>query len=141
VKRCLADTGGLVALLDRADLHHSWAVDCFKILTPPLITCEGVFAETLHLLADLPQSVAALARLHRDGILRVDFEFKAHASAVWRLIHKYGDLPMDFADACLVRMSELHSDPLLWTTDSHFRIYRRHGRQTIPLLHPSTAKV
>lgn len=136
MKSCLADTGALVALLDRADIHHRWAVDCFKTLRPPLITCESVFAEALHLLADLEPSVAAFARLHRDQILRVDFDFEAHASAVWRLIEKYRDLPMDFADACLVRMSELHSEPVVWTTDKHFRVYRRHGRQIIRLLSP-----
>ena len=125
-----------MALLDRADLHHAWAVECFKMLRPPLITCESVLAETLHLLADLAPSVAALARLQRDGILGVDFEFEAHAPAVWRLVQKYSDLSMDFADACLVRMSELYTDCLIWTTDSHFRVYRRHGRQAIPLLSP-----
>ena len=125
-----------MALLDRADLHHAWAVECFKELPPPLITCECVLAEALHLLADLSPSVTALARLHSDGILRVDFDFNSHAPAVWRLIQKYRDLPMDLADACLVRMSELHTDCMIWTTDSHFRVYRRHGRQTIPLLNP-----
>ena len=125
-----------MALLDRADLHHAWAVECFKELPPPLITCECVLAEALHLLADLSPSVTALARLHSDGILRVDFDFNSHAPAVWRLIQKYRDLPMDLADACLVRMSELHTDCMIWTTDAHFRVYRRHGRQSIPLLNP-----
>lgn len=136
MKQCLADTGALVALLDRADLHHAWAVECFKTLPPPLLTCESVLAESLHLLVDLSPSVTALARLESEGILRVDFEFKAHAPAIWRLVDKYRDLPMDLADACLVRMSELHVDSLIWTTDSHFRVYRRHGRQAIPLLSP-----
>lgn len=136
MKQCLADTGALVALLDRADLHHAWAVDCFKTLRPPLITCEIVLAETFHLLKDLGPSVAALARLHRDRVLKVDFAFEAHAPAVWRLVEKYQDLPMAFADACLVRMSELQSDCLIWTTDGHFRVYRRHGRKAIPLLSP-----
>ena len=130
-----------MALLDRADLHHAWAVECFKTLRPPLITCESVLAETLHLLGDLAPSVAALARLQRDGILRADFEFEAHAPAVWRLVQKYSDLPMDFADACLVRMSELYTDCLIWTTDSHFRVYRRHGRQAIPLLSPFSERI
>ena len=136
MKQHLADTGALVALLDRADLHHAWAVECFKVLPPPLITCESVLAETLHLLSDSVPSVNALARLYSEGILRVDFDFEAHAPAVWRLIQKYRDLPMDLADACLVRMSELHSDCMIWTTDAHFRVYRRHGRQVIPLLNP-----
>jgi predicted nucleic acid-binding protein len=136
MKQFLADTGALVALLDRADLHHAWAVQCFKALRPPLITCESVLAEALHLLADLAPSVTALVRLHNDGILRVNFDFQAHGPAVWRLVQKYQDLPMDLADACLVRMSELHADCSIWTTDGHFRIYRRHGRQSIPLLGP-----
>ena len=125
-----------MALLDRADMHHSWAMECFQTLRPPLITCEGVLAETLHLLADLPPSSAALARLHQERVIRVDFEFEPHALAVWKLVEKYRDLPMDFADACLVRMSELHTDCFVWTTDSDFRVYSRHGRQTIPLLSP-----
>ena len=136
MKQCLADTGALVALLDRADLHHDWAVESFKKLAPPLLTCESVLAETLHLLADLSPSVTALARLYDDKILRVDLDFKAHAPAVWRLVQKYRDLPMDLADACLVRLSELHADCIIWTTDTHFRVYRRHGRQTIPILDP-----
>lgn len=136
MKTFIADTGALVAFLDRADVHHDWAVECFKQIHPPINTCESVFAETLHLLSDLPRSVQALASFHRDGIVRVNFDFEAHALTVWRLIKKYHDTPMDFADACLVRMSELYGDCLVWTTDSHFRIYRRHGRQSLPLLSP-----
>lgn len=136
MKECLADTGALVALLDRADVHHHWAVECFKILRPPLLTCESVLAETLHLLGDLTPSVEALARLHRDAILLVEFDFQAHAPAIWRLIEKYSDVPMAFADACLVRMTELHAECVIWTTDGDFQVYRRHGRQAIPLLSP-----
>jgi uncharacterized protein len=139
VKHCIVDTGALVALLDRADSHHEWAVNCFKRLRPPLITCESVLAETSHLLTDLPRSLGALIRLHRDGILKVDFDFEAHASVIWRLVNKYRDVPMDFADACLVRMTELRFDCVLWTTDGDFRIYRRHGRQTIPLISAEAA--
>jgi predicted nucleic acid-binding protein len=104
VKRYIVDTGALVALLDRADRHHAWAVENFKQLRPPLLTCESVFAEAMHLLQDLPAAVLALIRLHREGLVNAEFSFEDHASAVWRLMEKYSDLPMDFADACLVRM-------------------------------------
>jgi predicted nucleic acid-binding protein len=67
----------------------------------------------------------------------VAFDFETEAPAVWRLLHKYKDVPMDFADACLVRMSEIHRDARVWTADSDFRIYRRNGRQAIPLIFPS----
>lgn len=134
--RCIVDTGALVSLLDRADLHHSWAVDVFKRLKPPLITCEAVFAEARHLLSDLPPSSHALGRLHNEGILKIEFAFEPHAGSVWKLITKDSDLPMDFADGCLVRMTELHDDCVVWTTDRAFKVYRRHGRQSIPLLMP-----
>jgi hypothetical protein len=43
---------------------------------------------------------------------------------------------MSFADACLVRMTELLPDPLVLTTDSDLRIYRRHSRQVVPCAMP-----
>lgn len=132
----LADTGSLVALLDRSDLHHSWAVQCFKRFSPPLITCEAVLAETMHLLRKLPSSRKTLAFWHRDGLIRSAFDFQQQATAVWKLLDKYSDTPMDFADACLVRMTEILPEPQVWTTDSDFLVYRRHGRSSIPLLAP-----
>ena len=56
--------------------------------------------------------------------------------AVLKLLQKYADVPMSFADACLVRMTETLNDPVLLTTDDDFRIYRRHGRQIIPCVLP-----
>lgn len=56
--------------------------------------------------------------------------------AVLRLLAKYADVPMSFADACLVRMTETLNDPVLLTTDDDFRVYRRHGRQIIPCVLP-----
>jgi predicted nucleic acid-binding protein len=129
--RVLVDTGALVALLDRSEALHDWAVEVFKSLRPPLLTCEAVLAETWHLLDEAPPSRAALTRLHRDGIIRVAFDFETEASAVWRLLDKYEDVPMDFADACLVRMAEIHATPRVWTADSDFQVYRRNGRQAI----------
>jgi hypothetical protein len=52
-------------------------------------------------------------------------------------MEKYADVPMSFADACLVRMTETLADPMLLTTDADFRIYRRHSRQTVPCVTPA----
>jgi predicted nucleic acid-binding protein len=57
-------------------------------------------------------------------------------NAVLKLLEKYADVPMSFADACLVRMTETLNSPMLLTTDADFRIYRRHGRQVIPCVLP-----
>jgi len=56
--------------------------------------------------------------------------------AVLTLMDKYADVPMSLADACLVRMTEILADPVIITTDRHFRLYRRHSRQVIPCLMP-----
>lgn len=49
------------------------------------------------------------------------------------LVTKYADQPMDLADACVVRMSELSTRCKVWTVDrTDFTAYRRHGRQPVP---------
>ena len=53
-----------------------------------------------------------------------------------RLLRAYRNVPMSPADGCLVRMSELHPRAVVFTLDSDFRIYRKLGRQTIPVLLP-----
>ena len=59
------------------------------------------------------------------------------AQEVLKLMHKYADVPMSFADACLVRMTEgLCPSPCSLTTDAIFRVYRRLGRKTIPCMLP-----
>jgi len=35
-----------------------------------------------------------------------------------------------------VRMTEALPDPILLTTDTDFRVYRRHGRQAVPSVIP-----
>jgi predicted nucleic acid-binding protein len=51
---------------------------------------------------------------------------------------QYEDLPMDFADACLVVITEEEKDSLLVTLDKKdFSVFRRHGRDVIPILSPN----
>ena len=56
---------------------------------------------------------------------------------ILQLMDRYASVPMSFADACLVQMSEMWPECTVFTTDSDFRIYRRHRRQVIPLLIPA----
>jgi len=55
---------------------------------------------------------------------------------VLALVRKYASLPISFADACLVRMTEMIAEPLLLTADTDFQVYRRHGRRVIPCVMP-----
>ena len=77
-----------------------------------------------------------VALLRRGAILPA-FHFEGATAAVLRLMQKHADIPMSFADACLVHMSEVLPDPIVLTTDSDFRMYRRSNRQVIPCVLPA----
>jgi uncharacterized protein len=130
----LVDTGFLVALLSRRDANHRWAATQAPRFPPPWMTCEAVLSETSHLLGG--HGTRSLALLLRRGALVCDYRFAHDMDAVLKLLEKYADVPMSFADACLVRMTETLNDPRLLSTDADFRIYRRHGRQVIPCVLP-----
>ena len=135
--RVLVDTGPLVALLDHQDGRHAWAIESLGALRAPLLTCEAVLSETAHLVRHVRGGGgAAVMGLLRQELVVVAFRLQDEADAVFRLMRRYADVPMSIADACLVRMSEVSADSVLATLDSDFRIYRRNGRQVIPLLTP-----
>jgi len=130
----LVDAGFLVALLSRRDGNHRWAAAQAPRLPPPWMTCEATLSEASHLLGG--HGAGSLVSLLRRGALVCGYRFADDMDAVLKLLEKYADVPMSFADACLVRMTETLNDPVLLTTDADFRIYRRHGRQTIPCVLP-----
>lgn len=132
----ILDTGPLVAIIDGDDSQHSWATAQLASLTPPFITCEAVISETLFLLPRARRGVPTLLSFLREGLVQVSFDFDDNLEAVAHLLAKYHDVPMSLADACLVRMSELHDRSRVFTLDADFKLYRRHGRQSIPLIYP-----
>ena len=134
----LLDTGPLVASINRRERHHDWARAQFARTAPPMWTCEPVLAESCFLLRQSPGGGEAVLELVRRGVLAVGFRTEDHVERIIKLMAKYVDVPMSLADACLVRMSELQTDVKVMTLDADFRIYRRHGRQTIPCLAPPT---
>ena len=67
---------------------------------------------------------------------KIAFSLAEQQAPVLALMQKYRDVPMSLADACLVRMTEIVADPIVLTTDSDFRQYRRHGRQAVPCALP-----
>ena len=132
----LLDTGPLVAFLNRRDRHHGWTVKALEDLEAPFMTCEAVLSEACFLLRKERAGAEAVMELVARELIRVPFRFENEAPAVRRLLVRYADVPMSFADACLVRMTEQFPSALLLTLDRDFKFYRRNGRQTIPLAVP-----
>jgi uncharacterized protein len=105
-------------------------------LKRPFLTCEAVLSEAWHLLRGSKYVRERPLKMLTDDRLQVAFELSTEINSVVLLMQKYEDVPMSVADACLVRMSELQKDCLVFSTDTDFNIYRRHGNQIIPVLLP-----
>ena len=136
-KNVLIDTGPLVAALRRRDEHHEWARAHFEAATDPFVSCEAVISESLDLLERTREGKRALCGLLERGIIVVRYSFDDELTETLRLIRRYDETPMSFADACLVRMVEKSDNTVVFTTDNDFRIYRKNGRQVIPLIIPT----
>jgi predicted nucleic acid-binding protein len=130
------DTGPLVAFLNARDAFHRWAIETFGEIEPPLQTCESVISEACFLVRDLKGGPDAVLSMVSRRLVAVSFHLDAEIDPVRRLVAKYASVPMSVADACLVRMTELDSELSVITLDRDFRVYRRHGRQTVPVITP-----
>ena len=134
--KILLDSGPLVGFLVGTDQHHRWADAIWSRLYEPVWTCEAVLSESIFLLQAGGVSIDPLLELFERGLVKIDFSVSSHQPDVWELLRKYADQPMSLADACLVRMAELHDRCQIFTTDKDFKVYRRNGRGVIPLLAP-----
>jgi predicted nucleic acid-binding protein len=129
----IADTGFLVAFRNRTDRHHAWALELAIEISEPLLTCESVLSEAAFHLGS-SESVLALVD---DGLLRVAFDSTRHIDKLHELARRYRDRRPDFADLCLIRMSELYpKHPVITVDEADFRVYRRNKREVIPLICP-----
>ena len=131
----IVDTGPLVALFLEREQYHAWAVAALSGIPVPYITCEAVLSEAAFLLRD-HGNTSALVEFVRRGLVEIPFRLQVEIVRVQELMKQYSDVPMSLADACLVRLAEQHRDSVIVTADRDFRIYRKHGRQAIPVLMP-----
>jgi predicted nucleic acid-binding protein len=133
VRATLVDTGPIVAFLNRRDRYHDWAVGALAAVSPPMLTCEAVLSEAVFLLGGSDRVLELVQR----GVVAVPFRLDAEVAAIRTLLKRYQDLRIDLADACLIRMTEIHDDCVVMTLDSEFRdVFRRRGRQAIRTILP-----
>ena len=138
-RAAIVDTGPLVALLDARDSAHGWTIRQLRQITGPLLTCEAVVAEALYLLRSLRPGQEKILEWIERGVLVCPFVLAEEVAQVRAIWQKYSDVPMSLADACLVRMAELYGSSPVLTLDREFSVYRKNGRQVIPLISPKQA--
>ena len=128
----IADTGFLVAFLNRRDRYFPWAYAVAETIREPLLTCEAVLAEASYHL----RNSSAVLQLTEKGLVRLGFDLSQNQVEVAALADRYADHEPDLADLCLIRMSELNPALSIFTVDCEFQIYRRNRHQVIPVIMP-----
>jgi predicted nucleic acid-binding protein len=123
----LVDAGPLVALIDRGDSHHRECVDALDTLRDPLSTVWPAVAEAMYLLRVSADSQRALwDMINVVGVRFADLGLE-DCPRMRELMWKYRDLPMDLADAALVRVAEREGLRRVFTIDRQdFEVYRPH---------------
>jgi len=120
----LVDTGPLVSAFARREPKYKpWAEELLGRLPLPLVTCEAVITEASHLLGSSVRLMEAIDR----KLIVCRFDLQREARLIGQLCVKYADLPMDLADACLVRLYETHregSATILTVDRTDFTVYR-----------------
>ena len=132
ISQAILDSGPLVAVLSSKDSLHSWAVKQFADLPLPALTCEAVLSETFFRIRTDAKATQALGAMIDGGAFRVVPILSL--GSVARFIVRYR---VDFADACLVTLSDSFPAATVLTTDARdFSVMRRFGREPIPYVSP-----
>ena len=131
----LIDAGPLVALIDRGDQQHARCVEALREIRDPLITVWPAFTEAMYLLGPSWQAQAALWEMVTSETVELRTTAHEDVSRMAELMRKYHDLPMDLADAALVRVAERDRIRQVFTLDQRdFRVYRPAGLGRLSLL-------
>jgi predicted nucleic acid-binding protein len=130
----LVDAGALIALLDRSDQNHQACLDVLSGMSDRLVTVWPALTEAMHLLSGAPRGQDALFDMVEDDALEVAKLEDVDLRRMKTLMRKYRDLPMDFADAALVRVAERERIHSIVTFDRHFRVYALPARARFVVL-------
>ena len=136
--RVLVDTGFLVALWDRRDPEHAWAAGVVPKLRGPWLTCEACVSEMVFLLGGSlgPAAVLDLYEQLERGLIVSRHLLPEDLARVRAETARYRGRTVDFADACLMVLSDQYPRlPLVTVDASDFAVYLR-GRSARKVLAP-----
>jgi predicted nucleic acid-binding protein len=134
----LLDTGPIVALLHAGDLDHSRCRAFLEGFKGEFVTTEAVLTEAMALLSKVRGGPRAVLDFFLKGGAALVPQSPQSLDRARELIEKYGDVPMDFADATLVVLAEELETGDIFTLDRRgFRVYRW-GRKRGFRIYPDT---
>lgn len=124
-QRAAIDSGPLIALFDKSDQFHARSLNFIKEFKGQLFTTVAVLTEVSHLLDFSKEAQQAFLRWVADGAINIVDLQQRELYEIIVLTKKYGDVPMDFADASLMVISESLQLSHIASIDSDFYIYRK----------------
>jgi hypothetical protein len=124
-----------VALIHADDRHHASCREALEQIRDSLATVWPVITEAMYLLDFSGQAQDGLWRLlERDAVKILPLD-AGDVPRMRELMRKYRDLPMDLADAALVRASEREKISRVFTIDRRdFEVYRPRGIRRFTIL-------
>jgi len=129
MKKILIDSGPLIALFDASDKYHKVSVNFIKSNKYALVTTIASITETLHLLDFNRNAQIDFLEWISKGAVTIFNIQNNDFKRLKDLTEKYRDLPMDFADSCLVYLAEQLNIYTIATIDRDFTIYRIQGKK------------
>lgn len=121
----LVDAGPLVAILNRRDRHHHTCVGALREMRRPLLSTWMPVTEAMYLLDFSIPAQGALLEMIERGALQIQELVREDLPAMHKLMQKYRDQPMDFADASLVQVAtRLGLDEIFTLDRRDFGVYR-----------------
>jgi uncharacterized protein len=124
----LVDAGPMVALISASDRHHESCKATLAKLNEWLLTVWPAVTEAMYLLRGSWQAQSALWEMIERRVLNFAYLDENDAYKMRSLMEKYRDLPMDLADAALVRVAERENLRRIFTLDRRdFSLYRPSG--------------
>ena len=124
-----------MALIHADDRHHASCRDALEPIREPLVTVWPVITEAMYLLDFSAEAQDALWQLlERDAVKILSLD-AGDVPRMRELMRKYRDLPMDLADAALVRAAERQRISRVFTIDRRdFEVYRPRGIRRFTIL-------
>jgi len=132
----ILDTGPLVAFLNRRDTYHDWAVYQLSHIAYPVYTCEAVISEACFLLRKFHNGTESILELIKREVIKISFNLDEEIDSIKKLVSRYENISISFAEACIIRMSEQNRNSNILTLDSNFKIYKKNRGNIIPVIMP-----
>jgi predicted nucleic acid-binding protein len=125
MKRVLADTGPIVAILSRRDLYHKICLDALRDMPGPLFTCWPVITEVAWLLRRNANAIQQLLNSIEVGLFEILALTTEDAKPIAAVMKKYRNIRIRLADAALVHLAARDGVDTVFTLDRRdFSMYR-----------------